>query len=172
MINPTTHAVTEFPVPTAGSSPFGITTGPDGNLWFTENSANQIGRLTLASSGLTIIPNSSLPAITDRVTIDGTTQPGFAGSPIIELDGARGCGGRVNDFRVQVGGARCEGLVINRFSGITLRGGRIGGNSINLEASDNVVQGNFIGTDVSGTIAEPNTDAGILSNGPTTRSEE
>ena len=28
--------VTEFPVPTANGSPYGITTGPDGNLWFTE----------------------------------------------------------------------------------------------------------------------------------------
>lgn len=37
--------VTEFPVPTAQSGPFGITVGPDGNLWFTENQANQIGQI-------------------------------------------------------------------------------------------------------------------------------
>ena len=37
MINPTTHAITEFPIPTASSGPEGITAGPDGNLWFTEN---------------------------------------------------------------------------------------------------------------------------------------
>src|SRR5947209_8706114 len=36
MINPTTHAITEFPVPTAGATPQEITAGPDGNLWFTE----------------------------------------------------------------------------------------------------------------------------------------
>src|SRR4030095_8251296 len=35
----------------------------------------------------TIMPASALPTITDPVTIDGTTQPGFAGSPIIELSG-------------------------------------------------------------------------------------
>ena len=46
MINPTTHAITEFPIPTANSfDPTGITTGPDGNLWFTENVANQIGMI-------------------------------------------------------------------------------------------------------------------------------
>ena len=28
MINPTTHAITEFPIPTAGSEPVGITAGP------------------------------------------------------------------------------------------------------------------------------------------------
>src|SRR5438132_13693046 len=36
----------------------------------------------------TINPTSSLPLITDPLIIDGTTQPGFAGSPIIELNGA------------------------------------------------------------------------------------
>ena len=30
------QVVTEFPIPTAGSAPFGIAAGPDGNLWFTE----------------------------------------------------------------------------------------------------------------------------------------
>jgi streptogramin lyase/subtilisin-like proprotein convertase family protein len=38
--------VTEFPTPTAESLPQGITTGPDGNLWFTEYAANKIGRIT------------------------------------------------------------------------------------------------------------------------------
>jgi uncharacterized repeat protein (TIGR01451 family) len=30
--------VSEFPIPTTGSNPLGITSGPDGNLWFTEDS--------------------------------------------------------------------------------------------------------------------------------------
>src|SRR5262249_55229529 len=40
---------TSFPVPTtvnAASATHGITTGPDGNLWFTEPSANKIGTIT------------------------------------------------------------------------------------------------------------------------------
>ncbi len=37
----------EFPITTA-SGPTGITAGPDGNLWFTENTANRIGRITPA----------------------------------------------------------------------------------------------------------------------------
>src|SRR2546421_284841 len=38
---------TEFLIPTAApESPFGITTGPDGNLWFTNASLNQIGQIT------------------------------------------------------------------------------------------------------------------------------
>jgi hypothetical protein len=39
--------VTEFPIPTTNSVPSGITTGPDGNLWFTEAGANQIGEVVL-----------------------------------------------------------------------------------------------------------------------------
>jgi streptogramin lyase len=45
MINPTTHAISLFPTPTAGAFPRGITAGPDGNLWFTEDSANKIGEI-------------------------------------------------------------------------------------------------------------------------------
>jgi virginiamycin B lyase len=38
--------VTQFAIPTANSSPFDITAGPDGNLWFTEYKGNKIGRIT------------------------------------------------------------------------------------------------------------------------------
>ena len=38
--------ITEFSTPTANSGPFGITAGPDGNLWFTEKATNLIGRIT------------------------------------------------------------------------------------------------------------------------------
>jgi len=40
--------VNDFPVPVQYSGPQGITVGPDGNLWFTEYAANQIGRITPA----------------------------------------------------------------------------------------------------------------------------
>ena len=38
-----TVAISEFPIPTAKSSPSGITAGPDGNLWFTEQAATRSG---------------------------------------------------------------------------------------------------------------------------------
>jgi virginiamycin B lyase len=38
----------DFPIPTANSEPFGITAGPDGNLWFAENNSRQIERITTA----------------------------------------------------------------------------------------------------------------------------
>jgi streptogramin lyase len=41
-------SVTTFSVGTTSSSPSSIQAGPDGNLWFTEPDANQIGRITPA----------------------------------------------------------------------------------------------------------------------------
>lgn len=39
----------EFPIPTPGN-PAGLTAGPDGALWFTEQEGNKVGRLTLAGT--------------------------------------------------------------------------------------------------------------------------
>jgi streptogramin lyase len=43
-----TPTFNEFPTGSTSSGPFGITTGPDGNLWFTERQANDIGKITTA----------------------------------------------------------------------------------------------------------------------------
>ena len=45
-----TGTITEFTIPTNGSNPFGIAAGPDGNVWFTENGAGKIGRITPTGS--------------------------------------------------------------------------------------------------------------------------
>ncbi|MGH2873266.1 MAG: virginiamycin B lyase family protein, partial [Solirubrobacteraceae bacterium] len=45
-INPSTGAITEYPIATPGSNPDGIAAGPDGNMWFTEEGHNAIGRIT------------------------------------------------------------------------------------------------------------------------------
>ena len=45
--------ITEYPVPTASSLPWGIVIGPDGALWFTEERGDNIGRITVpTASGL------------------------------------------------------------------------------------------------------------------------
>ena len=41
-----TITIRGFPIPTASSQPNSITSGPDGNLWFTEASGNKIGKIT------------------------------------------------------------------------------------------------------------------------------
>src|SRR5437762_2594158 len=40
---------TEFPVPTSSSNPSGIARATDGNIWFTEQAMNKIGRILVNS---------------------------------------------------------------------------------------------------------------------------
>jgi streptogramin lyase len=47
-INPTTHTITELPIPSLGSAPSAMTAGPEGNVWFTE-SQNKIGVVMFVS---------------------------------------------------------------------------------------------------------------------------
>ena len=56
MINPTTDAITEFPIPTPNSGPGEITAGPDGNLWFTEGGAGKIGMINPTTHAITEFP--------------------------------------------------------------------------------------------------------------------
>lgn len=104
----------------------------------------------------TIQPVSALPSITDSVTIDATTQPGFAGSPIIELDGSN-AGASVNGLVLLANDSVVQGFVINGFSaaGIQIFGASATGNTVRL---------NYIGTNLSGTAADPNV-TGILIDG-------
>src|SRR5207244_3601936 len=60
----------------------------------------------------TISPTSALPTINDPATIDGTTQPGFAGTPVIELSGTSA--GVVDGLTITAGNSTVRGLVINR----------------------------------------------------------
>src|SRR5262249_41299087 len=70
-------AVTEFSTGiTAGSHPNAITAGPDGNLWFTESNATQVGTITPGPcirrpGGLTVSP----AAVAFPDTPSGTTFP-------------------------------------------------------------------------------------------------
>jgi virginiamycin B lyase len=55
LATPPTPVITEFGIPTANSLPRGITTGPDGALWFTEGgfnstTSNKIGRVTTSGA--------------------------------------------------------------------------------------------------------------------------
>jgi len=101
----------------------------------------------------TITPLSALPTITSPVVIDGSTQPGFAGTPIIQLNGTSA--GASNGLTISAGNSTVRGLVINRFAlnGIEL-----------LTGGTNTIQGNFVGTDPSGTIDLGNIQSGVRLN--------
>ena len=160
---------------------------------------------------------NTLPEITDPVSIDASTQPGYAGKPIVEINGS--AIGTNNGFVVKAGGTTIRGLAINNFSssiaiwirdcnnnviqgnyiGVNAAGNlqrindrgillsnssnnQIGGTTaalrnvvsgsrfdgIEIGGNNNVIQGNFIGTDANGTIAIPNGISGISIQGPFT----
>ncbi|HXI88430.1 MAG TPA: C25 family cysteine peptidase [Blastocatellia bacterium] len=124
------------------------------------NTATGLHTITfnIAGGGVhTIGPLSALPTIVFPMIIDGTTQPGFAGSPLIELNGTS-AGLSVNGLRINSGGSTVKGLVINRFSdsGILL-----------FLGDGSTIQGNYIGTNAAGTAAAGNATYGVLVNGST-----
>lgn len=97
----------------------------------------------------TIAPASTLPILTQPVTIDGTTEPSFSGSPVVEISGV--LVPSVNGLEITAGSSVVRGLAINRFaSGIVLS-----------TAGGNLVEGNYVGTDPSGTIDRGNSFYGV-----------
>jgi hypothetical protein len=91
----------------------------------------------------TISPLSALPTIDTPVTIDGASQPGYSGVPLIELNGAS-AGPFANGLRIVAGNSTVAGLVINRFTN--------DGIQIQTQGHD-LILGNYIGTDATGTQA-------------------
>jgi len=119
-------------------------------------------RFSIGSGAKTIALLSALPEIFDPVTIDGTSQPGFAGTPIIELNGAS-AGVGVSGLHITAGASVVTGLVINRFAANFPTGG---GHGILIEAGGgNEVRGCYIGVNVAGTAALPNGGSGIAISG-------
>jgi CSLREA domain-containing protein len=118
-------------------------------------------RFDLPNLDRTISPLSALPDITDPVTIDGTSQPGFAGLPLVEIEGSKAVG--AGGLRITGGGSVVRGLVIDRFQRDPNLG--TGGSGIELGGlGGNRIEGNFLGTDVTGTNAQPNENADVLVN--------
>lgn len=115
----------------------------------------------IAGSGVqTINLLSALPAVTDAVIIDGTTQTGYGGIPLIELNGAS-AGSTANGLFITAGNSAVRGLAINRFgqAGIRLETG--GGNTI---GGVNAGEGNAIANNGDGITIEQGTGNRILGN--------
>jgi CSLREA domain-containing protein len=104
----------------------------------------------------TISPASTLPLITDDVTIDATTQTGYAGAPLIELNGSV-AGPGADGLRVTGGAATIFGLAIVNFGGAGIafsgssNGSFVAGNYIGIGPGGSVAQGNSLGVLVAAT---------------------
>jgi titin len=105
----------------------------------------------------TIRPTSPLPALTNPVVIDGTTQPGFAGSPLIDLDGANFTTPAVSTsgLVIRADNSTVKGLAITGFT--TARNPDDPSDfpppspGLLIQGNGDVVQGNYLGIDTSGT---------------------
>ena len=127
-------------------------------------SGTGVKTIAVGSSGL-----GELPTITEQVTINGYTQPGASpntktvgndASLKIVLDGTNSSGRRGSGLEIQnASNSVIKGLVVNRF---TTQGINIAGNSVGTR-----IEGNFIGTDPSGTLDRGNGNDGVgLFDGP------
>ena len=102
-----------------------------------------------------ISPLSALPTITQPVTIDGYVQIGANQNTLavgsnavlkVELTGLNAGTGFVHGLRVQAPNTKIKGLAINGFAGY--------GVFLNGASANNVaIEGNYLGTDVTGTSA-------------------
>ena len=95
---------------------------------------------------------SVLPTISDTVTIDGWSEQDFAGTPMMELNGAGA--GAVSGLTLNASsaGSTIRGMVINRF----------GESGIVILSNGNTILGNYVGTDISGMLDRGNTNDGIV----------
>jgi trimeric autotransporter adhesin len=96
--------------------------------------------------------SGGLPDISDPVTIDATTQPGFSGKAMIEVSGASVLTA-VDGLRITTSNCVVRGLVIDRFrsDGIEINGG-----------GNNILEGCIIGLNVAGATVSANSFNGVL----------
>jgi parallel beta-helix repeat protein len=99
-----------------------------------------------------ILPASILPPLAGETVLDATTQPGYAGTPLIEVSTFSGAGLRMTG----TGGNTIRGVCVNDFT-----------SGVQIESNDNHLEACFIGTDPTGTIAVPNGVGVVLTAGVT-----
>lgn len=105
---------------------------------------------SIGSGQQTISLKSALPVVNVPLTINGTSQPGYAGTPLVTLDGSS-AGSGVKGLELAGGNDVVLGLAIDNFS---MHG-------IQLDGNNNKIVGNYIGVDASGTKAAGNGGCGI-----------
>ena len=129
------------------------------------NASSEVDRIHFAipatdpghSAGVwTVGPVADLPAIAQPVTLDASSQTGYAGAPVVEIDGTS-LASTVAGLRLGAGAAGTE-----------VRGLAIGGfPAVGIEISADSVQlvGNHIGVGAGGSTDDGNVGHGVLVNG-------
>jgi hypothetical protein len=94
-------------------------------------------------AGTIRVSRTSLPAISDTVTIDGSSAPSFAGSPVVSID-FHGTSGLAFNLGSNGSSLKSLSLVGARNAGVTLNASNVtvAGNDIGLLAAGTTVDGN------------------------------
>jgi hypothetical protein len=100
----------------------------------------------ILGAGTVINVASELPALTVPVFVNGTSQSGFTGAPRVLLNGTK-AGPGANGLTVTRGGTIVRGLVVNGFDGAGI---------LLLDDGGNLIAGDYLGTNISGTVAVGN----------------
>jgi parallel beta-helix repeat protein len=115
--------------------------------------------------GVDILLFTPLPTITNPVTIDGTTEPGYQGTPIVDLSAssilAKSFTSSVG-LQITAGNCTVRGLAIHDFPGSGPTA------SVGIELSGhggNVIAGCYIGVDLTGVFSYNVQETGILIDG-------
>src|SRR5689334_14348803 len=103
------------------------------------NAGSDVINFNIGTGLKTITLAAKLPDISDPVLIDGTTQPGFAGAPLIEIN-AMNLGFNI-PLVITAGNSTVRSLVINHFQN---------GAILITDGDGNHVEGCYIGTDATG----------------------
>jgi hypothetical protein len=101
----------------------------------------------IPGTGPFVIAPSTGFTLNNPATIDATSQPGYAGTPIVVLSGANASGQDTSGLTINGGNTTVMGLVINDFNNVGIVLQNLGGDQI---------LGDYIGTDVTGTRPVPN----------------
>ena len=134
------HVVFMLPNATTGSGGSLKLSGglrPSLNAFTTPAGSIKVATIPLASASLTVA---------SPLVVDAQTQPGWSGFPVVEVNAAAIGNGSDGALTVTGGGSTVRGLIINRSP-------RYG---ISVPSGKNLVQGNYVGTDASGSAASAN----------------
>ncbi|MEO6064749.1 MAG: right-handed parallel beta-helix repeat-containing protein, partial [Lysobacterales bacterium] len=109
----------------------------------------------VAGAGVrTITLASALPTLSGGLVVDATTQPGYAGTPLIAIDGT-GAGSTSHGLAISGNNVTVRGLTLQSFSGDGVRV---------LAGSGNRIEQSWIGIDPTGTSASPNQNGVWIEN--------
>jgi hypothetical protein len=144
--------------------------GTNGTLRYCINQANASAGphvINFSVAGTITVSSSSLPSLNKAITIDGSTAPGYAGTPVVLLQGGNNSGNGITIaaadcaiFGLQIAGFPYNGLVVSGNSadrfliGAAGKGNVIISNNyrgIQVDGGDEgVIAFNHVGTDAAG----------------------